>query len=282
MSVALGKFGAWFSPQFDDQARVAYAAEAERLGYTTVWLGFGAKAVGELDLVEAVLASTERVTVATAIINMWTNDAETVARSYHRLEATYPGRLLLGVGVGHPESIQTYQKPHAKMVEYLDLLDAGGVPKDARVLAALGPRSLALAAERALGAHPYLVVPEHTRRAREALGPDRVLAPEHKVVVDSDPERARAVGRAFVENPYLGLTNYVSNLHRLGFSEDDTRPPGSDRLIDALALHGEPGVIAAGLTEHLDAGADHVGIQVLTPEASNPMAGYRALAEVLL
>lgn len=282
MSLELGTFGAWFSPQFDDLARVEYAAEAERLGYGTVWLGFGAASVGELSLVEAVLEATERVTVATAIVNMWTNEADAIARSYQRLDAEHPGRLLLGVGVGHPEAIKTYQRPYDKMVDYLDQLDEAGVAKERRILAALGPRSLRLAAERAAGAHPYLVVPEHTRRAREVLGPDRILAPEHKVVVDSDANRARAVGRAFVENPYLNLRNYVSNLHRLGYTEQDTTPPGSDRLIDALSLHGDPDAIARGLTEHLVAGADHVAIQVLIPQAANPMGAYRALAEVLL
>jgi probable F420-dependent oxidoreductase len=168
------------------------------------------------------------------------------------------------------------------MVTYLDQLDAGGVPPDRRILAALGPRALRLAADRTLGTHPYLVVPGHTRAARQMAGPGVVIAPEHKVVLDTDPDRARAIGRAFVSDPYLKLSNYTSNLQRYGYTEADIGGGGSDRLIDALVLHGSLDVITTGLRSHLDAGADHVAIQALTANGNDPIPAYRQLARVLL
>ena len=168
------------------------------------------------------------------------------------------------------------------MSTYLDELDASGVPWDRRVLAALGPRTLRLAAERTTGTHPYLVVPDFTRNARELLGREPLLAPEHKAVVSPDADQARAIGRAFVEKPYLGLSNYVNNLQRHGFTAQDVRDGGSDRLIDGLVLHGQPEHISAGLAAHLDAGANHVSVQVLVAPGDDPMPGYRALAHVLV
>jgi probable F420-dependent oxidoreductase len=168
------------------------------------------------------------------------------------------------------------------MVDYLDRLDAGGVPADRRILAALGPRALRLAADRALGTHPYLVIPSHTREARQLLGPGAVIAPEHKVVLETDPEVARGIGRQFLADPYLKLRNYTNNLRRHGYTDDDFTGGGSDRLVDALVLHGSVDAIAAGLRAHLDAGADHVAIQVLTAEGHDPIPGYRQLAHALL
>jgi probable F420-dependent oxidoreductase len=210
--------------------------------------------------------------VATAIVNMWTNDPVEVAASYRRIAARHSDRFLLGIGIGHPESITAYRQPYATMVTYLDQLDAGGVPPDRRILAA----------DRTLGTHPYLVVPDHTRAARQMAGPGAVIAPEHKVVLDTDPDRARAVGRAFVSDPYLKLANYTSNLRRYGYTEADIDGGGSDRLIDALVLHGSPDIIATGLRSHLDAGADHVAIQALTANGNDPIPAYRQLAHVLL
>jgi probable F420-dependent oxidoreductase len=181
--------------------------------------------------------------------------------------------------------VRTYRHPYETIVSYLDALDAldaGGVPREGRILAALGPRVLRLARERTVGAHPYLVVPEHTRRAREILGTERILAPEQKVVMVDDPEMAREIGRPYVENPYLGLRNYVSNLRRVGFTDEDLAGGGSDRLIDALCLHGDPESVARGLMAHVDAGADHVGVQVLTAPHQDLMADYETLAKVLL
>ncbi|WP_328603822.1 LLM class F420-dependent oxidoreductase [Amycolatopsis sp. NBC_00345] len=278
MTARLGRFGAWMSPATDDRTLRKTAVEAEKLGYGTVWFGIGSGTVEDLAFFEEVLAATETVTVATAIVNMWTNDAGKIAASYHRLAERYGDRFLLGVGVGHPESVAQYESPYAKMVGYLDRLDAEGVPKDGRILAALGDKSLKLAADRTLGAHPYLVTPAHTGHARKILGPDVVLAPEHKVVVEEDAAAARLIGRPFVEKPYLGLRNYVSNLRRLGYTEEDVAGGGTDRLIDDLALHGSPSTIANRLGEHLAEGADHVGVHVL---GTDILTGYRKLAEVL-
>lgn len=281
MTLQLGTFGAWFSPVYDDAARTAFVVEAEALGYTTAWLGLGARAMADLSLVERVLDATTTIVVATAIVNIWTNDAALVARSYQRIAAKHPDRFLLGVGVSHPETIATYRSPLDTMATYLDTLEAGGVPQDRRVLAALGPRALQLAGARAAGTHPYLVVPDYTRHARAILGAAPLLAPEHKAVVSTDPHTARAIGRNFVKDPYLHLRNYVNNLLRHGFTAADVADGGSDRLIDALVLHGTPEHIRAGLAAHLDAGANHVGIQVLVAPGEDPMPGYRALARVL-
>jgi probable F420-dependent oxidoreductase len=281
MAIELGTVGAWLNPVHGDEARLKYAVEAEALGYGTVWLGLGVTPVPGLELVERVLDATETVTVATAIVNMWTNEAAEIARSYRRVAAKHPDRFLLGVGIGHPEAIKTYQRPVDKIVEYLDGLDEGGVPADRRVLAALGPKALALAAERCAGSHPYLTVPEHTRRARAALGPDRLLVPEQTVVVEAAPAAARAIARAFLRTPYLSLRNYVNNLLSLGFTEADVADGGSDRLVDALVPHGTPADVASSVLRHVEAGADHVGIQVLAAEGADPMPGLRALAEVL-
>jgi probable F420-dependent oxidoreductase len=277
----LGQIGAWFNPRDDDDTRTEFVIQAEALGYPTAWLGGGRASISDLSLVERVLDETSTITVATAIVNMWTNDPADIAESYQRIAARHGERFLLGIGIGHPESITIYRQPYATMVDYLDQLDAGGVPRDRRILAALGPRALRLAADRTLGTHPYLVVPDHTHEARQLLGPDVAIAPEHKVVVQTDPDIARSIGRPFVADPYLKLQNYTNNLRRYGYTDDDINHGGSDRLIDALVLHGTIDAIATGLRAHLDAGADHVAIQVLTA-GNDPMPGYQRLAQTLL
>jgi probable F420-dependent oxidoreductase len=160
------------------------------------------------------------------------------------------------------------------------VLQAGGVPRDSLVLAALGPKVLGLARDRAVGAIPYLVPPEHTRQARAVLGPGPLLAPEHKVVLGTDPDQARALGRTRVHS-HLGMVNYTSNLRRLGWTDDDLSGSGSDALIDALVAHGSPAEVAAQLTRHLDAGADHVCLHLITEAGTDPLPGYRALAPAL-
>ena len=272
MTIALGTIGVW---QFVGKATPELAVEVERLGYGAVWVG-GSPA-GGLEDAEAMLDATERIMVATGIVNMWQDDAATVAASYHRLEGKHPGRFVLGVGIGHPEAISEYRSPYDKIVEYLDQLDDAGVPAERRALAALGPKVLELSAARAAGAHPYLTTPEHTAFARKILGPDALLAPEHKVVLDTDAERARSIGRKVLKR-YLALVNDRQNLRRFGFSEDDLADGGSDRLIDALVLHGDTETVARGLRAHLEAGADHIGIQVLGDDLA---AAYEALAEAL-
>src|SRR4029077_7215564 len=205
----LGRIGAWLNPGDGDDARTGLAIQAESLGFATVWLGFGRAPVSDLALAERILDATSTITVATAIVNMWTNDPADVATSYRRIASRHSDRFLLGIGIGHPQSVTAYPDPRTTMVNYLDQLDAGGVPPDRRILAALGPRALRLAAERTLGTHPYLVIPDHPRAPRQMLGPGAVIAPEHKVVLDTDPDRARATGRAFVSDPYLKLSNYT-------------------------------------------------------------------------
>jgi probable F420-dependent oxidoreductase len=252
----LGRFGVWTFRA----VRPEQAAEIEALGYGAVWAGGSPGA--ELEFVEPILDMTRSLTVATGIVNIWTAPARVVAESFHRIEGAHPGRFLLGVGVGHPEHNKPYRKPYDALVDYLDELDAAAVPASRRVIAALGPKVLRLAAERSAGAHPYLTTPRHTAWARELIGGAAFLAPEHKVVLSTDIDEARAVGRTTV-GPYLGLTNYRNNWLRLGFTEDDITTPGSDAFIDAVVAHGDPNDIARDLTEHVNAGADHVTIQVL-------------------
>ncbi|MDA8292346.1 MAG: LLM class F420-dependent oxidoreductase [Actinomycetota bacterium] len=253
------------------------AGELERLGYSSLWLG--ASPPAGLDAVDPLLAATGTLVVGTSIVNIWTAPAHAVAESFHRLQATHPGRFVLGIGAGHRESQADYSKPYEALVDYLDELDREGVPVQRRALAALGPRVLELARTRSAGALPYLVTPEHTRIARARLGPDALLVVEQKVVVDADPDRARRLGRERV-GPYLRLSNYVANLRRIGFDTDDVTFPGSDRLVDALAVHGEPETVADGIRAHLAAGANQVAIQVLAPD-DDILAGARALARLL-
>ena len=252
----LGRFGVWTGgPVTPEQA-----VEIEKLGYGAVWVG--ASPAADLSFVEPILEQTETLQIATGIVNIWSAPAAEVAESYHRIEGAYPGRFLLGVGVGHPEHTQDYKKPYDALVEYLDELDAATVPTSRRVLAALGPKVLQLAKERSAGAHPYLTTPEHTAQARELVGNTVYLAPEHKVVLSTDADAARELGRQTV-GFYLDLSNYVNNWRRLGFTADDVTKPGSDKLIDSVVAHGTAEQIVARLNEHLTSGADHVAIQVL-------------------
>ena len=276
MTVELGKYGVW-RPWH--QLPPTLVVELEKLGFGTVWVG--SSPPGDLEIVEEHLDATSRITIATSVVNMWTDEPSDVAAAYHRIVRAYPDRFMLGVGIGHPEQSAAYRSPFRTMVEYLAALEAGGVPRERRVLAALGPKALRLAREQAAGAIPYLVTPDHTRRARAILGPTPILAPEHKVVVETDPERARAIGRARVRNPYLGLTNYLNSLRELGYGDDDLNDGGSDRLVDDLALHGTPEQIALRVGEHFAAGADHVVLQLLTEPDADPLPGYVALAGAL-
>ncbi|ORI18028.1 LLM class F420-dependent oxidoreductase [Rhodococcus sp. 1163] len=251
----------------------------EGAGYGAIWLGGSPPA--NLASAEEVLDATESIVVATGIVNIWSADAPEVAESFHRIEKKHPGRFLLGVGAGHPEATQEYKKPYEALVDYLDALDEGGVPIGRRVLAALGPKVLKLSADRTAGAHPYLTTPEHTAEARAILGPDKVLAPEHKVVLDTDPKRARDIGRPPVNNPYLHLRNYTNNLERLGYSKEEIGDGGSDRLIDALVAHGNAAAIAQRLGQHIDAGASHVIVHAL-PDQADPSEVYREIAAAFL
>jgi len=269
--IDIGRFGIWrrVAEIDEDMAR-----EAESLGYEAIWVG--GSPPGDLIAVERILDATERIPVATGIVNMWREEATTVAASHHRLREKHPGRFLLGVGIGHPEATSEYRDPVAKIESYLDELEAGGVPNEEIVLAALGPRVLRIAAERTAGAHPYLTTPRHTRFARDLLGDGPMLAPEHFVVL-SGGGQAHDAGRQTVGR-YLRLDNYRRNLAREGWKEADLDDGGSDRLIDALVLHGSPESIADGLKAHLDAGADHISLQVI---GGDPGEAHRQIASAL-
>lgn len=256
------------------------AAALESLGYRALWVGGSPDS--PLREIDDLLDATTTMIVATGIVNIWKDAAEPIAESFHRIEARHPGRFLLGIGVGHPEATGArYAKPYSALIDYLDVLDAAEVPRSSVVLAALGPKVLRLSAERTAGAHPYLVTPEHTRRAREILGEGVLLAPEQKVVIDADPARGREIGRPSVAKPYLELANYVTNLRSLGFEDADFADGGSDRLIDALVAHGDVSNVAAALGQHIEAGADHVPINLITAPDQDPLDGYTQLAEQL-
>lgn len=273
--VNLGTVGIWAGHWGLTSER---AAAIERLGYGAIWIGGSPPA--DLRIVDSLLGATSTLAVATGIVNIWSSDAHAVADSYHRIEAAFPGRFLLGVGAGHREATAEYARPYQALANYLDILDARGIPTDRRVLAALGPRVLQLAADRAAGAHPYLVTPEYTHSARDALGAAPLLAVEHKVALGAQRATTLPVARAAVDNPYLHLRNYRANLRRLGYSEDELNDGGSDRLIDALVAQGDAGTVAKRLREHLGAGADHVAVHVL-PDADDPIPALTDLAPAL-
>lgn len=269
----LGPFGVFGRGVTPHQAK-----EIEALGYGAVWVGGSPPA--ELTWVEPILAATSTLQVATGIVNIWTAEAGAVSESFHRIDKAYPGRFLLGIGVGHREMIKEYRKPFDALVDYLDRLDEYGVPTHRRVVAALGPRVLQLSAQRGAGAHPYLTTPEHTAQARQLLGDGAFLAPEHKAVLTTPDkegaDQARAIGRKALDM-YFKLANYRNSWKRSGFGDDEVVAPGSDRLIDAVVAYGTPDAIAARLKEHLAAGADHVPVQVLTKD-ENLISALAALA----
>jgi probable F420-dependent oxidoreductase len=272
MSINLGQFGVW---QRTADATPEVAEEVEGLGFGALWVGGSPD--GGLHEIEALLDATQAMPIATGIVNMWRDDAETVAGSFHRIDERHPGRFLAGVGIGHPEATREYRSPFDTIVSYLDDLDAADVPSDQVVLAALGPRVLRVAAERTAGTHPYFTTPRHTAMAREIMGDGPLLAPEQTVVIGVDSEEARTIARRFAAR-YLGLVNYRNSLLREGWHPSDLADGGSDRLVEEVVLMGSAEDVAERLTAHLDAGADHVTIQALGPD---PVSAFRALAEVL-
>ncbi|GAA2194577.1 LLM class F420-dependent oxidoreductase [Streptomyces bangladeshensis] len=279
----VGRYGVWsLELRSEDPARrgelAEAAAELEELGYGAVWLGGNTTVDHATPLIEA----TRRIAVGTSIQSVWQQDAATTAAGYLTAEAARPGRFVLGLGVSHGPLVQGYRRPYTAMVGYLDELDRAGVPADRRVLAALGPKMLELSGDRAAGAIPYLVTPEHTAQAREVLGEEPLLAPEFKVVLESDPARARETARAYLA-PYLALPNYTDNFLRLGFTESDVAEGGSDHLIDAVFAWGDETRIRERIAAFHEAGADHVALQVVTanPGDTLPRKEWRTLASLL-
>ncbi|WP_416483559.1 LLM class F420-dependent oxidoreductase [Streptomyces sp. CL12] len=279
----LGRHGVWdVALRAEDPARRGEqedaAAELEELDFGAIWLGGNSTAAHATPLIEA----THHITVGTSIQSVWQQDAATTAADFARLESSQPGRFLLGLGVSHGPRVEGYHRPYSTMVDYLDALDKAGVPVGRRVLAALGPKMLNLAGDRAAGAIPYLVTPEHTAKAREILGQGPLLAPEFKVVLEQNPTRAREIARAYLAR-YLELPNYTDNFLRLGFEESDVANGGSDRLIDAVFAWGDDDRIRRRVHAFHEAGADHVALQVVTEETGRtiPREQWRRLALLL-
>ena len=271
----LGRLGLWRSgPLLTPDLAVA----AERLGYGTVWIGGSPDA--DLAVAEELLDATDRLTVATGIVNIWKSPATEVAASFHRLERKHPGRFMLGVGIGHREALgDRYQKPYAALVSYLDVLDAAGVPAQRRMISALGPKTLKLSAERAAGTHPYMTTPAHTRFARDIVGPDAHVAPEQRLIAKTDAAAARADARRFLSR-YLSLSNYRRTLESHGFTAAELDDGATDAAVDALVPHGTPAHLAAAVQGHLDAGADHICVQIL-PAQDDPLPALTALSAEL-
>jgi probable F420-dependent oxidoreductase len=275
----IGKIGVWTSYRPFGAERAGEAAKlAESLGYGAWWVG-GSPHVREI---RPILEATSSLVAATSILNVWRSDPAETADEDAALREEFPDRFMLGIGIGHPEATSDYRRPLTTMRNFLDTLDAAASPppRDARCLAALGPKMLDLAGERTAGTHPYFVPVEHTRFARERLGPGKLVAPEVACVVDTDDTRAKAVAREYAAT-YLGLRNYTQNLFDFGFTEADIADGGSDRLIDAVIPQGSAERIAEVVRAHLDAGADHVCVQPLGEEGI-PRRSWTALAEVLL
>jgi probable F420-dependent oxidoreductase len=277
--VDVGRFGIWSSKLGEGGGdAMEVVAELDRLGFGAVWFGMGSvPAAGEL------LAATSRIAVATGILSIWQHEAPIVAEQTAAVEDRHPGRFLLGLGASHAPVAKDYHKPYSAMAAYLDALDSASspVPKQCRALAALGPKMLRLAAERTLGAHPYLVDAQYVARARETLGTGPLLAPEVKVVLSNDPGQARTIARQTVDM-YTRLPNYTNNWLRMGFTEDDFADSGSDRLIDSVVVWGDDDTVRRRLAEFHEAGADHLAVQLLDGSPDKyPREGWKRLAELL-
>lgn len=266
-------------------------AEMDALGYPALWIPEGLSSKEIIAHASLLLVASERLTIATGIANMWARDPVALANAARLLADDHPGRFVLGIGVGHSYSTEVrgarYERPRSGMRAYLDGMDdaPSSGPEPARpaprLLAALGPKMLELAAERTAGAHTYFVPVEHTVAARRTLGAEPVLAVEQTVVLQSDPSAARRLARGFAAD-YLELPNYANNLRRLGFTDEDIAGSGSDRVIDATVVWGGVDRIAGRVRAHLDAGADHVAVQVVADAGETGLRELRELAPSLL
>jgi probable F420-dependent oxidoreductase len=284
MKEIIGKYGIWSGgglraedPSLGGE-RAEAAAELEELGFGAIWLGGSSSAANAAPLLEA----TSRIVVGTSIQSIWDHEPESAAASFTDLNAAHSGRFALGLGVSHAKLADRYRRPYSALVAYLDALDEAGVPAEGRVLAALGPKTIELARTRAAGSIPYLVTAEQTALSRELLGEAPLLAPELKVVLESDPAKARSVARDYLAL-YLGLPNYTNNFLRNGFTEDDLKDGGSDRLVDAVFAWGTDETIRARVDEFIEAGADHVALQIVdgAPRHTLPRQAWRKLASLL-
>lgn len=286
----MGRVGLW-SADFDLQpmAKAQEAiAEVEEMGYGAVW-------VPEAVLREPfastalLLSATKKIVLATGIASLHARTAQTMQAGWKTLTEAFPERFVLGIGVSHAPMVTgvhkgAYDKPYSTMVEYLDAMDAGVYFSPAppttprRVLAALGPKMLQLAAQRGDGAHPYFTPVEHTAFARDTMGGEAFLAPEVAVVMETDATKARDIARAYMKT-YTRLPNYANNLKRFGFSDDEIVEQ-NDRLVDAIVGWGSLDQVVARIKEHFDAGANHVCVQVLTDTTGTlPMRQWRELAD---
>jgi probable F420-dependent oxidoreductase len=266
----LGEIGIWRLRQHG----IHGIDELEQLGYGTLWLGSSPATHDARPYLE----NTSTMTIATGILNVWQHEPHDVAEGQKQLTRDFPGRFLLGIGIGHPEATSDYTRPLATMREFFDGLV--GVPKEQRIAAALGPKMLDLAKERSLGAHTYFVPPAHTKFARDRLGADAVIATEVAVVVETDEITARGIAREYATG-YLARRNYANNVKRLGYPDGELEKGGSDRLIDELIPHGSAAEIAETVRAHLDAGASHVCLQPLG-HGAHPADDYKALAKALI
>lgn len=291
LSATLGSVGFWTFQLDQEPATRAreLAHEVEELGFKAVWIpeGFGSKEAFAHSSI--LLSGSERIVVATGIANIWARDPMAMSNGSKAIADAWPGRFVLGIGISHEVRASGRghdypEHPLAKMREYLEAMDSlpgPDLPAAPRLLAALGPKMIELSAEMAMGAHPYFVPVEHTAEARAILGPEKFLAPEQLVVLESDPGEARAVGREFMSH-YLGLPNYANNLRRFGFTDEDMKQPYPDRFVDAVTAWGDVEDIRRRVQEHLDAGADHVSLQVLRADAGEfPIEELRELAPAL-
>lgn len=283
--LALGRVGIWTGALWSaPEEAPKIAAHLDRLGYGALWFPNRADM---LERARQMLDASREIVIATGIASIWEHPAEEVAATHYALTQAHPHRFLLGLGVSHSflvDRVQAgrYRRPVEHMLAYLDALDASAhpVPKAERTIAALGPRMLGIARDRAAGAHPYLVTVAHTRTARAELGPEALLAPEQAVVLETDPQKARGIARAHLAM-YIQAANYVNNWRRLGFGDEDFTNGGSDRLVDALVVWGDKPTISERVAEHLSAGADHVCMQVLTENpARAPYDEWQALASL--
>lgn len=290
----IGKIGLWaFLDMLPAGPSQDAAKEIEDLGFKALWIP---EAIGrEIFTSSAILLAGSRcLVIATGIANIWARDAMAMMNAQRTLTEAYPDRFLLGMGVSHAPLVDAvrghlYTKPLTYMRTYLDAMDAAPFAAAqpttplTRVIAALHPKMLKLAAERSAGSHPYFVPPEHTKRARELLGPDALLAPEQGVCLETDPEKARRIARSHMAM-YLTLPNYRRNLESLGFGAAEFENGGSDRLVDAIVAWGDMDAIRERVRRHHEAGANHVCLQVLTEEMmwSPPRKEWRELAKALL